>query len=710
MSRFFAWTRKEFREQCWALFGVAIAVALITAFPFVVMPEETTVQILDHFPGVAVALATLVLGLDLFSRETRRGTHALILRTPGAFHAAFPAKLVVFLVGVALVLALEETLRRGLSAGTGVPFPTVTRRGPDGEMCTYERSLTPQYVFGVRFALLGALGAAAVGVWHVVGSVISPRAGVGSLFGVLGLAALAVPLALLYAEHPWWFRLPTVEAFGWIAGIAVAGIAIAVVAWASGRRFLYPRRSAAVRAALAGLVVCGMATGATAFAIDRWERPDASVPEFRIHPWTTFLGAGGRHLYATTSRGPMADVLEVYERDRPSQAPARSSPPTAWTIDLAHGAVIDAVNFGGYFSFVPWTGRAHVPVPYVVRVQTTPPKSYRPEDAWTWIDTDTNRPLFVGTDRTSDARAVVATRAVMRATTPLRDSKGRHVWRLEGVVERDGEEKIVSVTPSSSFGRRSLVDLWLPATAVDGWIIRGYEPGVGEREGLWKIDAESGAVRRLSDKSYVASDVASDSPEDRFPTSGGVYLDDQHFLRCRYTKRKDGSTIDSVWLVVDHATGAYRDAEARLVGQDDDDLFAVAAGEVLSREPVDESAWGRDDPKRLVLWRPLTGERRPLTTPDPSLLSSRWNDKGGRLPDGRWLVKLHDKPGLRQGRVAFALLDAKPALLTPLTKWSDAPLDAIAVDVDGSFLAIEDGRRVVRFSAAGAMRVVVWPK
>jgi hypothetical protein len=233
---------------------------------------------------------------------------------------------------------------------------------------------------------------------------------------------------------------------------------------------------------------------------------------------------------------------------------------------------------------------------------------------------------------------------------------------------------------------------------------------VGERDGLWKIDAETGAVRRLSEERNVASVEASVSPWDAFPTSRSFFLDDEHSLRRQHSKSKDGATFDSGWHVVDHATEASHDPVGRLVGQDDEDLFAVAPGLVLSREPVNQLAWGRDDPKRLVLWKPLTGERRPITAPEASLLASRWNDAISRLPDGRWLVKLHDRPGLREGRQAFALLDAQSAVLTPLAWWGDAPIDPIAVDVDGSFLAIEDGRRVVRFSDAGARRTVVWPK
>ena len=113
MSRFRIWVGKEFREQRWPFRSVLLVVAIVTSFPFLIIPERTTLHMLDLLPGIATAIVTLVLGLDLFARETRRGTLAMIQRTPGALQVAFPAKLIVFLVQLALALALEEALRHG---------------------------------------------------------------------------------------------------------------------------------------------------------------------------------------------------------------------------------------------------------------------------------------------------------------------------------------------------------------------------------------------------------------------------------------------------------------------------------------------------------------------------------------------------------------------------------------------------------------------
>lgn len=715
MSRWSAWIRKELREQRGALIGVGMAVVLITAAPYVVMPDEITPQQLDRIPAIAIALATLVLGLDLFARETRRGTHALILRTPGAFRIAFAAKLAVFLLGVAVTLGAEEAVRHGLTAATGVPYPTMLRPVGDQGLQRIPRDMTPEYLFGIRSALFLVLLALAVGTWHVVGSVISPRAGVGALFGVLGLAVLGIPLALLFSHHPWWFRLPTSEAFGWVAGLLLAGLVVATFAWFRGRRHLFPRRRAAMQAGLVGLVLCGLATGATARAIDRWETPDANAPELRIQRGMTELGAGGTHLYVTTSRGPMAGGLESADRGRREQAAPRSSPPTAWTINLSRGAAVEDSRFGSYFSHLPFVGTGWSPVPFIVRVRTTPPDTYRRDDVHTWIDTRTNEPLFDARDRTFDPRTVAATRAVAKATTPGRDSKGRRVWRLFGFVERDGDED--RVPPNTRVSGQSGLDAWITSPGVHGWMGAGWIPGSNPQKfGRWRIDVESGVAKELpspvsgtttwEDLGAFGSGTYGRVDDGR-RSSTGLLLDDERRI-YRYTGTKaDGASFDSGWQVVEYVTGVSRPlGRPRL----DYDVELVDVGTLLIRDPVDTSTSVAGAATRLTLWKPIADQRRLVTSPDPSLLSVGWIESRGQMPDGRWMIQLDEAPGFRTGRVAVALLDAKSAVLTPLTTWSDASLDPIAVDVDGSFLAIEDGRRVVRFSDAGARRVVVWPK
>jgi|GEM_PF-5363938 len=225
MSRLRAWTWKEAREHRWALVGVWLAVALVTALPFVAFREETTRAHLDRLPAVAIALATLVLGLDLFAWEPRRSTHALILRTPGAAGWAFPAKMLLFAAGTMGALAVEELLRHPLEAMTGVPRPYVYSF-EGGEWRRIDRPIRPEWAFGLPIRLYAGLLAAAVGSWHVAGSVVSPRAGVGALCGVMALSILSVPLVLLYAQHPWWFRPSGPETSAWIAGIGLAGLLV----------------------------------------------------------------------------------------------------------------------------------------------------------------------------------------------------------------------------------------------------------------------------------------------------------------------------------------------------------------------------------------------------------------------------------------------------------------------------------------------------
>ena len=700
MSRLRAWTWKEAREHRWVILTVWLAVAVITMAPFVAFRAESTRVDLDRLPIVAIALATLVLGLDLFARETRRGTHALILRTPGALRWAFPAKLLLLLAGTLGALAIEEGLRHSLSALTGVPYPfRVTM--VEGEWRRVPRSMEPETAFGIEMAVFGGLLAAAVGLWHVAGSVVSPRAGVGALCGALALGVLGTPLLILREHHPWWFQVPTGEAYAWIAAIGIAGLLVAGVAWFSGRRFLLPRKTAAIRGGLVAVVLAGVATGGVAYAVDRWEAVNSTAPEFRIE--SGFLGAGGKTLYLTTSRGGLYGDLHAESY--------RQSPPFAWSIALDDVTQGSKVHKAAYFELPRGAARMTplVPVPYLVRIDEELPHRDPWTDRWTWIDTATDGVHATGGMSTLTAATIDAVRADAKAMTPLRDSKGRRVWWVEGAVERDGDEDRVP-TPAASARREDVgLIVWR-----SGWLLHGYygrDPDHPERAlvrtDTW-IDAETGTTHPRVDRRPDAP--AEFTAKAKGFSTGGQTLHlggSSYLLRSR--AEPPSGPLDTGWLLWDSETpDRFTPAPGAPAGWDvepvtPDTLLVPAEVGPLQRD-------GELAKTRLVLWKPLTGERTPVESADATLLSPGRLLGGAILPDGRRLLHLYERTGLLLGRQALAVFDLPTKTLVRVAPWAEGWWEPIAFDVDGSLLAIEGHRRVVRLSKEGTKFEIVWPK
>ena len=693
MSRLRAWTWKEAREHRWVILTLWLAVWVITMAPFVAFRAESTRVDLDRLPIVAVALATLVLGLDLFARETRRGTHALILRTPGALRCAFPAKLLLLLAGTLGALAIEEALRHSLSALTGAPYP-FRMTMVEGEWRRVPRSMEPETAFGIEMAVFGSLLAAAVGLWHVAGSVVSPRAGVGALCGALALGVLGTPLLILREHHPWWFQVPVGEVYVWIAGIGVAGLLVATVAWFSGRRFLLPRKTAAIEGGIVALVLAGVATGGVAYAVDRWEAVDWAAAEFRVE--SGYLGAGGKTLYLTTSRGGLYGDFQGESH--------RQSPPFAWSVALDDPVQGPKVHKAAYFELPPGAARmtSLVPVPYVVRIDEELPHRDPGTDRWTWIDTATDGVHATGGMRTLTSATIEAARADAKAMTPLRDSKGRRVWWIEGAVERDGDEDRVPA-PKPAARRDEVV----AGVTFDGWVVSGRTA----QSPAWahtKIDAEAGAASLYASAPDVSPPDFAEKAKGGSHGGTSVDLGESKFL-IRQSAEPVAGPIDTGWLLWDAATpGRFEPAPGAPTGWD---VQLVASATLLVREetsPVQPD--GELAKTRLVLWKPLTGARTPVESADASLLSPGWIATVGILPDGRRLLRLYERTGFLQGREALALFDLPTRTITGVAPWSDVGWVPIAFDVDGSLLAIEGHRRVVRLSKEGTKREVVWPK
>jgi hypothetical protein len=88
----------------------------------------------------------------------------------------------------------------------------------------------------------------------------------------------------------------------------------------------------------------------------------------------------------------------------------------------------------------------------------------------------------------------------------------------------------------------------------------------------------------------------------------------------------------------------------------------------------------------------------------------------GRLDAESWVVraggvvKFDDDRTAPRLLQAVALLHAGSARLEPLTPWSAASFETVALEDDGAYVAIADDRRVVRFRDAGRVREVLFPR
>ncbi len=522
-----------------------------------------------------------------------------------------------------------------------------------------------------------------MGLWHVAGSVASPKGGVGALSGVLALGVLCVPFMLLYEQHPWWFRPSSGEAYAWIAGMGVAGLLVAGVAWYSGRRFLFPRKAAALRGGVIALVLGGLATGAAAYAIDRWEAADPRAPEFRIE--SGFLGAGGKRLYLTTSRGSLYGNQFHGERQ---------SPAYAWTIALDDPTGrASEVQMGAWFREPPGAVRMRslVPLPFVVRVDQALPRSTPWTERWTWIDTSTQSVRLTGGANTLTRETIAVARETAKTQTPFRDSQGRRVWWVEGAVERDGDEDRVPMPDSRA--RRPGASI--AGLSTSGFFVEGYGGGSAYSDGLlsiqrFRIEAESDETRL---------DVPKPSG-----TFGWVDLGGGKYLGRR-TPTAPPAAGDTDWLLwdarqPDRLEAAHGDPHAERVLPVGTDVVLVLAN--LKEGPEAAST--------LSLWKPATGERTAVTCVDSRYLGPGAVSPLGVLPEGRHLLAMYERSVPPHGRQALVLLDPKGGTIVPVAPWADAWWIPLAFDVDGSLLVIEDARRVVRLSDAGRKRELVWPK
>lgn len=642
-----------------------------------------------------LGLVVLVLAGGLFSGEARRGTLALIARTPRAWRPALAAKLVFLLLVAAAAVLLQGTLLARLAG----PYRLMEEGRAVDVACLLPRA---------QDALLGwiVLG---LGAWMLVASAALPLVGVPALVGaVIGVGTL-LPAVLWHARYRfllrWWLGDP-----GWFV-LAWSLVALGLVAWSWLRPLRYGARP--LRVALRSLAVAGLFAGAAtavlASTAARYRTFDAHAPDLRI--LDLWRGAGGRFAFAAVARGDP-------EGDPASGAGEVGTPPHAWRIDLTDGAWAELGGEGRRFQATALHGW---PRPGTSPVLTLPEAgSWRLGD---WIDTRTGEVFSRGRVGDVPPDAMDRIRGGLKADTRVRDRQGRRVWRLGDRLEREGAEPMVLPEFSSGLGALEI---------VGGWATFGGDPrlvALGDPP-IRTLDAEDGTVRTLPpfDAELVGSAVRG-------------WLDPRHAVVARPGLFRDAQPPLFAYRVLDLATGSHEPLlasqnphalELRLVALFDRQGGLALAGAEGSRalahvslpageltllswegptlDGVESILWVTDRPGGIVA---LPGQHVCLTCyrrgPSganaqaarlPQRADTRFSSsaqRAGAEPDGTWSAVVCCDAATRRAKVLSGWTPA--AALIP---WS--------VEADGAVLCTEAGRRIVRLGPEPGQRTVLFPK
>ena len=683
-SRLPAWLWKEWREHRMVLACLAGAIPLFSALAFVALGEGLTFPAANAFPGVAVGLAFLAVGLDLFGGEVRRGTHALLLRTPGAFPVAFAGKFVFLLLCCAGAVALEEASRALLTAATGLPRTEAwvqDRTDMAGEPIRHLEPVLNSPWQGLPPALVGALAALAAGSFVVLASCAVPRAAVTAPVGVGSLALLAAPFAYFQYRAPWFYVVRRGDLVLGLIGVAVLGLLALALAYGRGRRFLGRTWAAALSGfGLAAAVAAG-SYAAAGVAHVRWMDVRPDLPDFHIARGV--VGSGGRYVYLNVHRGAEWSA-EWNSVDRVADGTRDPGTPVLpWIVDLRDGSWRMAGDLGRVLQrpirLTPQWHAGHAePLAWVVC-------SWSPwfEPSWTetWIDA-----------RTGEARATYGPpktprhtqgwiRDNFRATSPVRDSSGRRVWIFEGRLEREGETLVddpdAEWVPEQRFAFRP---------CPGGWIGTGNSFSSSAHF----LDADTGETRTIAAPPMGFTNLR--------------ILGPLHYLRA---ERVPGTAKPAAWRWL---LGEISSGRERAVGED---LPYGGFVGVVDREIALVRVPRGDDGDQFLLWEPATDRRTPVrfsVAPDrPVRRVYGWPEPRS---DGTWLLELGDQwvPLSAPASRAWALIDPAHAEIRVLSPWSEGRYAPLAVDDDGSLVAIEDGKRVVRFGPEPEKRTVVFPR
>ncbi len=663
MKRLTTWLWKEWRDHRAALLWTAVAIPAVTTIAFWAFQRTLSERDVAIFPPAALGVGWLAVSLDGFAREARRGTLAILQRTPGAFRAAFLAKAVVATCAGAATLLLEIGTLRVLAAITGLPDP---------ELLPGQVAPSEEVIQGLPASVYWTAVVAAVGPWLWFASAGIPLGGVMALSGAFVLGALAAPLVWLAQVHGYYFVIEGADVFRVAGGAAILGLVACAITWWKGRRF-HATGWRGVRLALLAVVpVVGAGYGVAAASLASWldVRPDRD--DFRIAD-QAFLGADGRHLYVNGHRGRLWGLGGFAE---PGAGPG--TPPLPLIVDLRDGTWRIAGDFGDYWNFppvgfgFPWASAT--PLRWLHRVDSS---RGRPWTAVTWFDANTADAVESGRVDVLSHDARVRTRETLLATTPLRDSTRRRAWMWGDELEKEP----LPPDPRPGSLPWPLRDrIWLP---VPGGCV-----SFDDADHPTFVDVETGK-RRVLDVAEAGHQASLVGPD-------------------RYVRKKQVGPPESRWWLV----GDTRTGEEKRTG---DGLIDTQQVAVVGRHAV---LLSRIDPlaassSRLLVWDPVTDERRPVlprelpvTGPDV-----RCSPLGFQRPDGSFLLRAYTLLGESGTAQAWGVFDPPRAEVRWLVSRTTIELMwPVAVDSDGSLLMVEDERRVVRYGPAPGVRTVLFPR
>ena len=691
MRRFKAWLWKEAREHRGVLLGVFVAIPLAVAAAFFALGERLEFEQVDLFPAIAVALPFVAVGFDLFSRELRRGTHALVLRTPGALATSLAAKLLVLLLAVGVAVALEEATRSILTATTGLPRTTrfvVTSHLENGEPVRGWERVRHDPVQGLPASLLYALWVGLAGVWATLASTWLSRGPATSGIGIAWIGALAGPWIYLAASRPWFWEPFAGRHVPYLAGIAALGLLATAYAWLRGRRFLAAGGAAAVRgmAVTLAVAVVGYATAGTAYA--RWVDVTPESPELSID--RGILGVGGHRLFLNVHRGENWAYRHWFDPNRDER---KGTPPLPWCVDVESGDW-HAIGELGESSDAPEELRGRRTIQSLPWVVVTPVNPVPPGRAERWYSgRDGSLRLRVGPE---DGRTAVLPllREEAAAMTPVRDAKGRRAWILFGHVEREGDAPTPQVPDPGPYGHN-------PFLIPGGWIVA---PDFARHDRVaTTLDADTGVVRRAAVQGRPLRRTLD-------PRRGLVYDDD--------LEDAPDDAPERTWRTAD--------LETQTLGAPLHGLTPATTLEVVAPDVVlgVRPGAGAEDSVELVLWDPLRDQDSVLPLEgEPSVRLTAAVSGFLGAADGRALVRVFRGPLVRpersrhatwapppQGLNAWVVVDPVKRTARRLTSWTTGVLNPVAFEPSGTFLAIEDQKHVVRFGPGLDERTVVFPR
>jgi hypothetical protein len=698
MSRFGAWMWKEWREHRAVLLGTFLAIPIAVVAAFFALGEHLEYEQVDLFPAIAVAIPFFAVGFDIFSREARRGTQAMILRTPGALGAALVAKLVLLLAAVGVALAIEEAARAALSAATGLPRPfrwVVVQHLANGEPVREWKAVRHDPLLGLPPSTLQALWVLLAGLWGTLASTWFTRGTGTSLLGLAWLGALTAPWIHLATSRGWFFQPHGSGHFPWIAGIAAVAVLAIIYGWLRSRRFLATGLAPAARGLTTTFAVFALAYAAAGTAYARWIDVTPDVPELSIDEG--FLGSGGEHLFLNVHRGESWAVMH--------DGAAKGTPEIPWIVNVRTGAWRRLGDLGERVAIPRMFDRARTwwALPWLV-VSADGFGSYSNELDERWYS-GRDGTLRERVAREQGRSTVISLlRDTAAASTPVRDATGRRAWILLGRIEREGEVFPAGVPEAGPFATRSL-----HYSFPTGWALPRDHGG---EDPAWTVvDATSGTVRRgaVGDRAVL----------------GNRILDPRRGLAYREGRDdEDDDAPSREWRLADFEAQTLSPPLRGL--KPATTLGVVATNAVLGAVPHSHAA----DEIELVLWDPTSDTLAPLIVEnDPSPRLSEASPRFlARLPDERTLLRVFQGPRVRPergrydtfarepiGRSAWLVVDPHARSARRVSEWSDSPSpyprhEPIAFEPSGTLLVIEDYKRVVRFGPGPDDRTVVFPR